>query len=62
MHGIWTGLITVAPFNPLFVEAAAKWLHPDRFADFDPAETLATINRRFLHEPIDGPLWVSLQE
>lgn len=62
VHGIWTGLITVAPFNPLFVEAAAKWLHPDRFADFDPAETLATINRRFLQEPIDGPLWVSLQE
>lgn len=62
VHGIWTGLITVMPFNILFIEIAAKWLHPDRFADLDPAQTLAEINRRFLAEPIAGPLWVSIQE
>ena len=40
----------------------AKWLHPDRFADLDPAQTLAEINRRFLAAPLGGPLWVSLVE
>ena len=62
VHGIWTGLISMAPLNILFVEVAAKWLHPERFADLDPAQTLAEINRRFLAAPIDGPLWVSLLE
>jgi iron complex transport system substrate-binding protein len=61
-HGIWTGLITMAPLNPLFVEIAAKWLHPDRCADLDPARTLEDINRRFLAQPVAGPLWVSLKE
>lgn len=62
VHGIWTGLITVPPLNILFIEVAAKWLHPDRCGDIDPAATLAAINRDFLAQPIDGPLWISLQE
>jgi iron complex transport system substrate-binding protein len=52
----------MAPLNPLFVEIAAKWLHPDRCADLDPARTLEDINRRFLAQPVAGPLWVSLKE
>ncbi|WP_245578868.1 ABC transporter substrate-binding protein [Inquilinus limosus] len=60
VHGIWTGLIAVPPLNLLFLEVAAKWLHPDRCGDIDPAVTLAEINTRFLATPIDGPLWVSL--
>jgi iron complex transport system substrate-binding protein len=62
VHGIWTGLITMMPLNLLFIEVAAKWLHPERFFDVDPAGTLAQINSRFLSEPLIGPLWVSLQE
>ncbi|GAA5235987.1 ABC transporter substrate-binding protein [Verticiella sediminum] len=62
VHGIWTGLITSPPFNVLFVEIAAKWLHPERLRDLDPAATLAELNRRFLAVPIEGPLWVSIQE
>lgn len=62
VHGIWTGLITVPPLNLLFVEVAAKWLHPDRCADLDPAHTLAQINERFAATTIEGPLWVSIQE
>ncbi len=62
VHGIWTGLIAVPPLNILFVELAAKWLHPDRCADLDPAATLADLNARFPGEPIPGPLWVSLKE
>jgi iron complex transport system substrate-binding protein len=59
-HGIWSGLITNLPLNILFVAVAAKWLHPDRFADFDPTVILTAINTGFAAFPIDGPLWVSV--
>lgn len=62
VHGIWSGLIAVPPLNVLFIEVAAKWLHPDRCADIDPTATLKEINDRFLTLPIEGALWVSLQE
>lgn len=60
VHGIWTGLVTVQPLNILFVEVAAKWLHPDVFEDLEPESTLAEINRRFLAKPLPGPCWLSL--
>lgn len=60
VHGIWTGLITAQPLNLLFLEVAAKWLHPDRCSDIDPYRTLAEINQRFLAKPIADPCWVSL--
>ena len=62
VHGIWTGLIAISPLNIVFIEVVAKWLHPDLCGDLDPAVTLAEINYSFLSTPIDGPLWVSLQE
>ncbi|MDU0342878.1 ABC transporter substrate-binding protein [Bosea rubneri] len=60
VHGIWTGLITTPPLNVLFLEVAAKWLHPQRCQELDPTATLGEINRRFLPKPIPGPLWISL--
>ena len=60
VHGIWTGLISVQPLNILFVEVAAKWLHPELFADTDPADTLKTLNNRFLAKPLGAPCWLSL--
>ncbi|EUB99229.1 ABC-type transporter, periplasmic subunit [Rhizobium sp. CF080] len=60
VHGIWTGLITNAPLNIVFVAIAAKWLHPQRGADIDPARILETINREFAAFPIEGPLWASI--
>ncbi|WP_413206855.1 ABC transporter substrate-binding protein [Rhodospirillum sp. A1_3_36] len=60
VHGVWTGLLTVPPLNILFVEIAAKWLHPDLFPDLAPTETLTKINRRFLAKPLPGPCWLSL--
>jgi iron complex transport system substrate-binding protein len=62
VHGIWTGLMAVPPLNILFIELAAKWLHPERCQDLDPSATLAEINERFLSMPIEGPLWASLQK
>ena len=60
MHGVWTGLLAVPPLNILFVEAAAKWLHPDAFRGVEPDDTLDEINRRFLAKPLPGPCWLSL--
>lgn len=60
VHGVWTGLLTVPPLNILFVEVAAKWLHPDAFRDVEPHDTLDEINRRFLAKPLPGPCWLSL--
>lgn len=60
VHGVWTGLLTVPPLSVLFVEIAAKWLHPEAFGDLDPADTLDEINRRFLAKPLLGPCWLSL--
>ncbi|MBB4000294.1 iron complex transport system substrate-binding protein [Aureimonas pseudogalii] len=62
VHGIWTGLVTVPPLNILFVELVAKWAHPDRCAQIDPAGTLAALNERFLTIGIETPCWVSLRD
>ncbi len=62
VHGVWTGLITIRPLNILFVELAAKWLHPDQCQTIDPQKTLQELNERFLSAPIEGPLWASLNE
>lgn len=60
VHGIWTGLITVPLLNVVFAELTAKWLHHEPCRDVDPAATLAEINRRFLAQPLPGPLWTNL--
>ena len=60
VHGVWTGLLTVPPLNILFVEVAAKWLHPGAFRDAEPNKTREEINRRFLRKPLPGPCWLSL--
>lgn len=50
-----------SPLDILAVEALAVWLHPDLFADLDPAKTLKELNQRFLAIPLSGPWWVNLQ-
>mgnify|MGYP000303691105 CR=1 FL=1 len=60
VHGIWSGLVAIQPLNILFVEVAAKWLHPDVFKGTWPEDTLAEINRRFLAKPLEAPCWLSL--
>ncbi|WP_121118059.1 ABC transporter substrate-binding protein [Croceibacterium ferulae] len=58
-HGFSHQLIN-SPLDIVAVETFAKWLHPDLFADLDPAATLDTINRRFLAVPYRGTFWVDL--
>lgn len=52
-HGLWHDF-THSPLHVVAVETMARWFHPDRFADLDPAATLAEINQRFLALPLAG--------
>lgn len=53
--------LSISVLNILVFECFAKWLHPDVFADLDPAETLAEINRTFLAVPLEGTFWIDFQ-
>ncbi|MDJ0387593.1 ABC transporter substrate-binding protein [Roseomonas sp. E05] len=59
-HALWHNFYD-SPYNLLAAEALARWLHPDLFADLDPAATLAEMNQRFLAVPLEGTFWVSLK-
>lgn len=61
VHGIWHGL-AVSAFNIVAIEALARWIHPDLFADTDPAATMAEIETRFLAAPLHGALWISIKD
>lgn len=50
--------LSISVLNILVFECYAKWLHPGLFADVDPAETLAEINKTFLAVPLEGTFWV----
>lgn len=59
-HAVWHHFYT-SPFNVAAVQAFAKWLHPERFADLDPERTLQTMYERFQPVPLDGTYWISLK-
>lgn len=59
VHGIAHQLVN-SPLDIVAAEAFARWIHPDLFADTDPAATLDEINRRFLAIPYRGTFWVDL--
>lgn len=58
-HGFSHQLIN-SPLDIVAVEAFARWIHPELFADVDPAATLGAINARFLAVPYQGVNWVDL--
>ncbi|MBO1075580.1 ABC transporter substrate-binding protein [Roseomonas marmotae] len=47
-----------SPFNVVAVQALAKWLHPDLFADLDPEATMKMLYERFQPVPLTGLYWV----
>jgi len=55
--GFWH-LFNDTPLHVVAIEALAKWLHPERFADVDPAATLAE-GARFSAIRLDGTLWIA---
>jgi iron complex transport system substrate-binding protein len=60
VYAIWTVFAT-QPINIVAIEQIAKWLHPDLFANLDPAATMAAINRR-LSVPMEGIYWLGLND
>lgn len=55
--GFWH-LFNDTPLHVVAIEVLAKWLHPERFADVDPAATLVE-GARFSAIPLDGTLWIA---
>lgn len=60
VHGL-SHLLINSPIDIVAVEAFAKWVHPELFADLDPQATLAEINEQFLAVPYDGVHWIELE-
>ena len=59
-YAIWHHFYN-SPFNVAAVQAMAKWLHPQRFADLDPEATLRTAYARFQPVPLNGTYWIGLK-
>lgn len=49
-----------SPFNVAALQAFAKWLHPELFADLDPDGLLRQLHERFQPFPLEGTYWTAL--
>lgn len=56
--GIWH-LFNDSPVHIALIEYLAKTLHPDLFADVDPAATMAEIETRFSPVQVPGIWWIA---
>lgn len=60
VHAIWHQFYD-SPYQFVAVQALAKWLHPELFADLDPDATFREFHERFLPVPYQPGYWVSLE-
>lgn len=49
-----------SPYHFAALQEIAKWLHPERFADLDPEQTLKDFHKEFLPYDYSGVFWMSL--
>ncbi|MDO4777695.1 MAG: ABC transporter substrate-binding protein [Cardiobacteriaceae bacterium] len=49
-----------SPYHFAALQEIAKWLHPERFADLDPEQTLIDFHKEFLPFDYSGTFWISL--
>jgi iron complex transport system substrate-binding protein len=49
-----------SPYHFVAIQALAKWLHPDKFADLDPQATFRELHERFLPIKPGGVFWTTL--
>ncbi|MCQ4162043.1 ABC transporter substrate-binding protein [Roseomonas sp. GC11] len=59
VHAIWHQFYD-SPYQFVAIQALAKWLHPDLFADLDPDATFREFHARFLPIDYKPGYWVSL--
>ena len=50
-----------SPYHFVAMQAFAKWLHPELFADLDPDATMAELHEKFLPIDYSGVFWGSLK-
>lgn len=60
VHGIAHQLLN-SPLDIVTVEALAKWIRPDLFADLDIEATRKALNDKFLAVPLEGIWWADLK-
>ena len=46
-----------SPYHFVAVQALAKWLHPEEFADLDPQATFQELHEKFLPITVSGVFW-----
>lgn len=56
VHGVWHSGYAIVN-----LELIATWLHPEHFAEVDPAATQAEIDQRYMTIRLDGTFWTSLR-
>ncbi|WP_343716254.1 ABC transporter substrate-binding protein [Inquilinus sp.] len=59
VHAIWHQFYD-SPYQFVAIQALAKWLHPELFADLDPDATFRAFHERFLPVEYRPGYWVSL--
>jgi iron complex transport system substrate-binding protein len=50
-----------SPYHFVAMQAFAKWLHPDLFAELDPDATMRALHERFLPIDYSGVFWATLE-
>lgn len=60
VHGAWHHFYNT-PYHVVLLQALARWLHPQRFADLDPMATWRELHQRFLGFAPSGTYWVDLE-
>ncbi|MFC6673379.1 ABC transporter substrate-binding protein [Marinobacterium aestuariivivens] len=60
-HAIWHQFYN-SPYEFVAIQQLAKWLHPELFADLDPAATFVELHERFLPVSYTPGYWVSLSD
>jgi iron complex transport system substrate-binding protein len=58
VHAAWHHFYNT-PYHVVLVQALARWLHPQRFAALDAADTWRDLHRQFLGVAPTGTYWVS---
>jgi iron complex transport system substrate-binding protein len=61
VHAIWHQFYN-SPYEFVAIQQLAKWLHPDLFADLDPAATFTELHERFLPVSYTPGYWSSLSD
>lgn len=61
VYSVWHHIYN-NPINVFALQAMAKWLHPDIYADLDPNTELATFFERFHAVDLNGVYWIGLND